>query len=196
MESHTHFETTGEESSHEEMPMKEKPKFGLGSIINHKYFGRGRVSGYDEGNYVVYFKGEMKKVPFTYAEMELEGEAGNPEMDLVKNAVREVLGDFGWIESDIEMGSRWTGGSVQLIPGKSGTQAKEIPLEVFFKKIIGVREKLRVLEQKINNHPKLDEADKLELHPYITRAYGSLTTFNVLFSDKRLQFRGSSTKAS
>jgi superoxide dismutase len=83
-----------------------------------------------------------------------------------------------------------------MTPGKEDTQAKEIPIEVFIKKIIGVREKLRVLEQKINNHPNLDAADKLELQGYITRSYGSLTTFNALFADKVSHFVGSGAGSS
>jgi len=69
-------------------------------------------------------------------------------------------------------------------------QGKEIPIRTFFNKIIMVRERLRVLEQNINNHEKLDEADKLHLQQYLTRAYGSLTTFNVLFSEKEDHFKG------
>jgi hypothetical protein len=82
---------------------------------------------------------------------------------------------------------------MELIPGKEDTQPKEIPIEAFIKKIIGVREKLRVLEQKINNHPNLDAADKLALQSYPTRSYGSLTTFNALFADKVSHFVGSGT---
>ena len=77
-----------------------------------------------------------------------------------------------------------------MIPGKPEVQAKEIPLEMFFKKVIGIRDKLRVLEQKINAHPVLTPEEKLELDGYITRCYGSLTTFNVLFNTKESQFRG------
>ena len=89
------------------------------------------------------------------------------------------------------MHKRWLGGTVTLTPGKEGVQSREIPIETFIKKIIGIREKLRVLEQKINNHPKLDSADKLELQAYLTRSYGSLTTFNALFADKASHFVGS-----
>jgi hypothetical protein len=105
--------------------------------------------------------------------------------------MREVLGDYGWTDVDLEVGKRWIGGTLKLVPGKEDTQAKEIPIEVFIKKIIGVREKLRVLEQKINNNANLDAADKLEIQGYITRCYGSLTTFNALFADKSSYFVGS-----
>src|SRR3989442_14370013 len=81
------------------------------------------------------------------------------------------------------IGDRWAGGQLVLRPGKAGTQEKVVPIEGFFRKIIAVRERLRVLEQRINNHPKLADSDRLELQEDGTRAYGSLPTFNVPFPD-------------
>jgi hypothetical protein len=170
-----------------------KPSIALGSLVNHSHFGIGRVVDYDGEFYVIQFKSESRNVPFAYQEMKLVEGSGDPEMQKIKAAVAEVLGDYGWIESNLELGKRWLGGTVKLMPGKEDTQGKDIPIEVFAKKIIGVREKLRVLEQKINNHPALDAADKLDLQGYITRCYGSLTTFNVLFAEKSSQFSGSSS---
>jgi hypothetical protein len=95
---------------------------------------------------------------------------------------------------DLELGKRWVGGTLKLIPGKEDTQPKDVPIEMFFKKIIGIRDKLRVLEQKINANPALSSEEKLDLDGYITRCYGSLTTFNVLFSTKEGQFRGQAGK--
>jgi hypothetical protein len=88
------------------------------------------------------------------------------------------------------LAERWLGGQVVLKPGKAGTQEKTVPIDGFFRKIVGVREKLRVLEQRINSHPKLDDADRLQLQEYISKAYGSLTTFNVLFADPDDRFVG------
>jgi hypothetical protein len=89
----------------------------------------------------------------------------------------------------IEIAQRWQGGSIILKPNND-TQAKEIPLEVFFKKIIGIRESLRVLEQKLNTHPQLSSEDKITLQSYITKSYGSLTTFNILFKEGKDRFVG------
>jgi len=106
----------------------------------------------------------------------------------VKAALREV------IEEEMgcgrcEIAPRWNGGTLILQPFDS-TQPKEVPLNVFFKKITSVREKLRVLEQRLNNHPSLSNEEKLELQVLISRAYGSLTTFNILFRDEEDRFRG------
>jgi hypothetical protein len=89
-----------------------------------------------------------------------------------------------------EIGDRWGGGQLVLKPGKPGTLEKTVPIESFFRKLIAVREKLRVLEQRINNHPRLTDEDRLQLQDYITRIYGSLTTFNVLFADPADRFTG------
>jgi hypothetical protein len=89
-----------------------------------------------------------------------------------------------------EIAERWAGGQLILRPGKAGTQEKVIPIEDLFRKIIAVRERLRVLEQRINNHPKLSDEDRLQLQDYITRAYGSLTTFNLFFADPEDRFVG------
>jgi len=169
----------------------EKPLFGLGSLVNHPMFGTGRVVSYEGQSYVIIFKGgESKRVGFSFTQLTAVTLGGDPELDRIQIAMREVLSDFGWLDSEIEMGRRWIGGSILLKPGKEGTQEKEIPLDMLFKKIIGIREKLRVLEQKINNHPALSPADKLELEGYITRSYGSLTSFNMLFASKESQFQG------
>jgi hypothetical protein len=89
-----------------------------------------------------------------------------------------------------EIGDRWSGGQLVLRPGKAGTQEKVVPIESFFRKITAVRDRLRVLEQRINSHPKLSDADRLQLQEYLTRAYGSLTTFNVFFTDPADRFVG------
>jgi hypothetical protein len=87
-----------------------------------------------------------------------------------------------------QLAPRWIGGRVVIHPRDATLATKEIELEVFFRKIVGVRDYLRVLEQKINSHPKLDDAERIELQHYITKSYGSLTTFNLLFKDKEQNF--------
>jgi hypothetical protein len=112
------------------------------------------------------------------------------EEDLRKivQAVRAVLNAEQSVSGTI--GERWAGGQLVLKPGKPGTQEKAVPIEAFFRKIVSVRDKLRVLEQRINTHPKLADEDRLQLQEYITRAYGSLTTFNVLFAEAADRFVG------
>jgi len=110
----------------------------------------------------------------------------------MKAALREVL------EEELGMGRcnmarRWEGGKLVLKPCDDSMQAREIPMEAFFKKLTSVREKLRVLEQKINNHDRLSFEDKTEFQTLITRSYGSLTTFNLLFRDEKDRFSGQKT---
>jgi len=107
----------------------------------------------------------------------------------VKAALREVLEeDAGY--GRYELAKKWDGGTLVFKPGDGALQAKEVPIEAFFKKITAVREKLRRLEQKVNNHPALSLEDRAELQQYLTQAYGSLTTFNVLFRDPDDRFAG------
>jgi hypothetical protein len=103
--------------------------------------------------------------------------------------VRSVLRE----EFDIagaKIAEKWIGGKIILRPGKAGLQEKEIPIDGFFHKIVMLRDRLRVLEQQINTNEKLTEPDKLQLQQYITRCYGTLTTFNVLFKEQQDQFIG------
>ncbi len=112
------------------------------------------------------------------------------DRQLIKRAVAEALEEAG-AAGDVEMGIRWAGGTMVLNPGDPSTQGKELPLDTFFKKIVSLRNQLRVLEQKINGLDQLDHVEKVDLQQYITRCYGSLTTFNVLFRDKADTFVGS-----
>ena len=106
----------------------------------------------------------------------------------IVQALRAVLNAEQSVSGEIA--ERWAGGQLVLKPGKAGTQEKTIPIEAFFRKIVAVRERLRVLEQRINSHPKLADDDRVQLQDYITRAYGSLTTFNVFFAEAEDRFVG------
>lgn len=111
------------------------------------------------------------------------------DQETFRQVLREVLLDELGVR-DVELGDRWNDGELVLIPGKEGTQEKRIPLDVFFKKIVMVRDKLRVLEQKINGNKSLSDEEKVQLQQYITGCYGSLTSFNILFKRKEDQFKG------
>ena len=114
-------------------------------------------------------------------------------MDLTFNEMREMLRDVLAEETGsaaCTIAPRWSGGKMVLLPFDTSQKPKEVPIQAFFKKITSVREKLRVLEQKINNHPGLSDEDKAEFQGLITRAYGSLTTFNVLFAEEQDRFVG------
>lgn len=110
--------------------------------------------------------------------------------DVLKDALREVIDQECGLKRLPEVARKWDGGTIVLKPADDGLQGKEVPMDVFFKKLTGVRERLRVLEQKLNNHPHLSSTEKVEFQEYITRCYGALTTFNVLFRDEDDQFVG------
>lgn len=117
-----------------------------------------------------------------------------PLTNLIRDTAHAVVEALGLEQQDplVEgLASRWQKGTLVMQPADSSLQLKEVPLETFFHKIVMIRNNLRVLEQKVNASDKLSEADKFELQQYITRCYGSLTTFNILFKNKEDQFRTS-----
>jgi hypothetical protein len=114
------------------------------------------------------------------------------DADEFRLVLREVLRDELGV-SPTELGGRWQGGEMILKPGKEGTADKHVPLEALFHKIVMIRDRLRVLEQKVNGHPNLSDEDKVQMQQYVTQCYGSLTTFNVLFADRRDSFVGQKT---
>jgi hypothetical protein len=104
---------------------------------------------------------------------------------ILGEVIREELG-----VRPVELAGKWQGGEVILKPGKEGLQEKRLPIDTIFHKVIMVRDRLRVLEQRINAHPTLAAEEKVQMQQYVTACYGSLTTFNVLFADREDQFVG------
>jgi len=164
------------------------PEYGLGDVkvLTEKtaevLFNEGRKTLSDE------MVTELKPVePIA----KLEG-LERPLRDLIAEVVEATVEKLDLkLDTDEmlpQLAPRWVGGKVVLHPHDSSLAPKEIELEVFFRKIVMVRDNLRVLEQKINTHPKLNDAERIELQHYITRSYGSLTTFNLLFKEKEQTF--------
>jgi len=122
-------------------------------------------------------------------DFELPEELLDMNADEFREVLREVIRDELGV-SNAPLGQRWEGGECILKPGKEGTQEKRIPIETIFSKVVMIRDKLRVLEQKINANAKLTPEEKVAMQQYVTGCYGSLTTFNVLFAEKGDQFVG------
>lgn len=167
---------------------------GVGSRIKHPQFGKGVVVQIHSDAYeITFIEHGTRRIMRDYEGLEMIEVVDSPS-DLVtyekleKSLIR-VLHRFSDIQENVPLGGRWTGGKVVLYPGEAGLKEKEIPMETFFHKIVMVRDRLRVLEQKINASNLTDE-EKVELEQYITRIYGSLTTFNVLFKNRDDQFVG------
>ncbi|MCA9536802.1 MAG: hypothetical protein KC593_24135 [Myxococcales bacterium] len=161
----------------------------VGSLARKKVAGeptrrgpRGSGGGQDDNSY------EPERRPTIPQEIGIDMDQAE-----FKQVLREVLLEELGVR-DVSLGDRWRGGEVELKPGREGVQSKSVPIDVFFKKIVLVREKLRVLEQKINSSANLADDEKVQLQQYVTACYGSLTTFNVLFADKDDHFTGQSSK--
>jgi hypothetical protein len=144
----------------------------------------------------------MRETSLTSAALVAESEAKRPlpqeididmDQDEFRRVLREVLREELGV-GEVALGDRWRGGELVLKPGKEGTQPKSVPLDQFFSKIVSLRDKLRVLEQKVNSTKGLESDEKVQLQQYITACYGTLTTFNVLFRDREDYFIGQGGK--
>jgi hypothetical protein len=171
----------------------------IGMRVSHPRYGVGVVKALTEHTADIAFDDAPRTLDPTGSDLALaEPSATLRELDvplnsLIHDVAQSIVEALGLEKADqlIEgLANRWQKGTVVLQPADSSLQAKEIPLDTFFHKIVMIRNNLRVLEQKVNAHDKLSEADKFDLHQYITRCYGSLTTFNVLFKNKEDQFKG------
>jgi hypothetical protein len=178
--------------------MKALADYQIGERIHHRAFGDGKIIEVHakDGHlrWRVDFLKEGARILAITAEQLVTDEPhedGEPmDTEAMKQAIREVLKEESVI-GEVPMGDKWYGGKIVLHPGKPDMQPKEIPLNDFFHKIVMVRDRLRVLEQRINAHELLDEQEKVNLQQYITRSYGSLTTFNTLFAERDDWFIGS-----
>lgn len=171
---------------------------GIGTRLQHTRFGPGVIVGVRYATYLISFIHEgIKEIDKTdgsleeilpenvSAEIETQSEA---ETSLLK-----ILRLWGGVSETVPLGERWQNGTMLLQPADKNLKAKEIPIGDFFHKIVMLRDRLRVLEQNINSHKVLTDEDKVNMQQYITRCYGSLTTFNVLFRNKEQWFAGEKT---
>lgn len=168
----------------------------IGSRVEHPRYGEGIVSAVKLNAYEIFFE-QGGKIEILKSNSDLEvktqGEAmpfQMPSASEIAKAVAMVLDQYQVLPATVELGKKWEGGKLVLVPGAANVQSKEVPIETFFHKIVMLRDRLRVLEQQINSHNVLTDEEKVNLQQYITRAYGSLTTFNVLFADKADYFVG------
>ncbi|HXF11053.1 MAG TPA: hypothetical protein VN625_09720 [Desulfuromonadaceae bacterium] len=169
----------------------------IGMNVRHPQYGLGTVKTISETTAEIQFNdGKRAIAPEPSGLQPAEPHAAVSGLDMplkqfVDQAVAATIEKLGLEKPDAvvsQLGARWHGGKVVLHPADPTLQTKEVPLETFFHKVVMIRNNFRVLEQKINAHDKLSDGEKVEMQQYITKCYGSLTTFNVLFKEKEDQF--------
>ncbi|MAB49393.1 MULTISPECIES: hypothetical protein [Winogradskyella] len=170
---------------------------GIGSRINHTAHGKGVVTNVTSKHYWVTFIDKGLETIELDEDFEVI-EAAEDDVDTVsfyevEKSLKSILKKWSDVSEVISIADKWKGGKLILEPGDTNLQGKELPIDTFFHKITMVRDRLRVMEQKINSS-NLDEQEKIDLQQYITRSYGSLTSFNVLFKLKSQQFVGQRSK--
>jgi hypothetical protein len=167
---------------------------GIGSRIQHPQFGKGVIIQVRSDAWeITFIESGTKLINRDFEGLKVIETVETPDelvtYERIEKSIVRVLRKFSDIQETVPMGGRWTGGKMILFPGDKTLKEKEIPIEAFFHKIVMVRDRLRVLEQRVNASELSDE-DKVNIQQYITRIYGSLTTFNVLFKDKTDFFIG------
>ena len=167
---------------------------GIGSRIKHDKYGLGVVTNVSAKHYwVTFIENGLETIDLdsTFEVIEaVEDEVDTISFSDVESMLKKMLQKWSDISEIVPIADKWKGGKLILEPEDTNLQSKEIPIDTFFHKIVMVRDRIRVMEQKINSS-KLDDQDKIDLQQYITRIYGSLTTFNILFKIKEQQFTGS-----
>lgn len=167
---------------------------GIGSRVKHPAFGDGVVISVKKVAYeVVFILHGIQPVARTYDKWTIiEAIEGHDEVSFTEaeTALIKILKHYNGINQSVELADRWNDGTLILKPSDPSLKEKEIPLEAFFHKIVMVRDRLRVMEQRINSSKNLNDEEKVNLQQYLTRIYGSLTTFNVLFKYKEDNFVG------
>ena len=171
---------------------------GVGSRVKHPAYGDGVVVGLEQIAYKVAFMIHgIKHVSKEYHDWEIiEALPSDNELTIteLEKSLMKVLRRWSDINELVELGDRWKDGLMILKPGEEDLKSKEIPIDTFFHKIVMLRDRLRVMEQRVNSSRNLSDEEKVNLQQYITRIYGSLTTFNVLFKYKDDHFVGEKTK--
>ncbi len=173
----------------------EQTLLGVGTRLQHTQYGPGVIVGVRYATYLISFIHHgIKEVDKTDSNLdEIIPEKVSVEIETVsetEKSLLKILRLWSDVSEIVPLGDRWKGGVMLLQPADKTQKAKEIPIDVFFHKIVMLRDRLRVLEQNINSHKILTDEDKVNVQQYITRIYGSLTTFNVLFKEKEHWFIG------
>jgi hypothetical protein len=168
---------------------------GIGTRLQHTRFGPGVIVGLRYATYLISFINhgvkEIEKTDEGLEEIIPENVTAEVETTSeLEMSILRILRQWGGISELVPLGDRWLGGTMMLQPADKTQKPKELPIETFFHKVVMLRDRLRVMEQHINAHKQLTDEDKVHLQQYITRIYGSLTTFNVLFKHKEHWFVG------
>jgi len=178
----------------------EEKDFCVGNRIQHEKYGEGIISENGELTFkVIFVRGgelEFSKMNASFSVVipnETDNDDRRPRLDVkeFERALTFILGKYNAIENRVALGKKWEGGTMILQPANPDLKPKEIPVETFFHKIVMMRDRLRVLEQNINSSDSLTDEEKVNLQQYITRIYGTMTSFNILFDDKSDYFVGS-----
>lgn len=173
----------------------EQLTLGIGTRLQHTQHEPGVIVGIRLATYLICFiNSGIKEIDKTDPNLEeIIPENVTVELETtsdVEKSLLKILRLWGDASEIVPLGERWQDGTMLLQPADKTQKAKEIPIEIFFHKIVMLRDRLRVMEQQINAHKILSDEEKVNLQQYITRIYGSLTTFNVLFKNKENWFIG------